>query len=185
MGQQILFIQGGGEGAHRADAKLVASLRRALGPRYKVIFPKMPAEEDPDYERWKPLLGKELSVLGGRPFVVGHSLGGSFLLKYLVDEKFSRSIAGLFLIATPFWGGAGWRYKGFERIALPDDFGEKIPSETGVFIYHSRDDETVPFAHMALYAARLPRATLRALDGGGHQLGNDLSEVAADIKSFA
>jgi len=28
----------------------------------------------------------------------------------------------------------------------------------------------------------LPQATVRVLDGLGHQLNNDLSEVAADIK---
>jgi uncharacterized protein len=42
----------------------------------------------------------------------------------------------------------------------------------------------VPFAHLALYAEQLPQATIREFDGRGHQLNNDLSEVAADIASL-
>jgi predicted alpha/beta hydrolase family esterase len=182
--QQILFLQGGGAGAHQADAKLVASLRRPLGTSYDVRFPKMPAEDDPDYQRWKPRLTKELAALGNGSILVGHSVGGSFLLKYLVEEEVTRSLAGIFLIATPFWGGAGWRYEGFERVALPSDFGTLLPPGAPIFLYHGRDDETVPFAHLSLYAAKLPHATLRAIEGRGHQLGDDLSEVAADIRSL-
>jgi uncharacterized protein len=40
----------------------------------------------------------------------------------------------------------------------------------------------VPFAHLALYAEKLPQAAVRELDGRGRQLNNDLSEVADDIK---
>ena len=46
MKQQILFIQGGGEGAYQEDEKLVASLRNALGDAYKVRFPQMPNERN-------------------------------------------------------------------------------------------------------------------------------------------
>jgi hypothetical protein len=42
----------------------------------------------------------------------------------------------------------------------------------------------VPFAHLAIYAKKLPQATIREFDGRGHQFNNDLSEVAADIKSL-
>jgi hypothetical protein len=42
----------------------------------------------------------------------------------------------------------------------------------------------VPFAHLALYAEQLPQATVCELDERGHQLNDDLSEVAADIRSL-
>lgn len=40
----------------------------------------------------------------------------------------------------------------------------------------------VPFSQLALYAAKLPRATIHELDGRGHQFNRDLAEVAAEIK---
>ena len=43
--RQILFIQGGGAGAHDEwDDKLVESLRRELGGGYEVRYPRMPGE---------------------------------------------------------------------------------------------------------------------------------------------
>jgi len=58
------------------------------------------------------------------------------------------------------------------------------PKGAPIFLYHSRDDEIVPFAHMAIYAKKLPQATIRKFNGRGHQFNNDLSEVAKDITSL-
>ena len=49
MAKQVLFVQGGGEGAHAEDAALVASLEEKLGRNYRVYYPAMPREADPDY----------------------------------------------------------------------------------------------------------------------------------------
>jgi len=184
MKKQVLFIQGGGEGAYEEDEKLVASLRSSLGAVYEVRYPQMPNESDPDYEPWKAQIKKELAALEGQVMLIGHSLGGSFLLKYLAEEKIEKPIAGIFLMAAPYWGGDGWQYEGYETIALPEGFAAKLPGGAPIFLYHSRDDEIVPFAHLALYAEKLPQATIRALDGGGHQFNNDLAEVASDIANL-
>jgi hypothetical protein len=42
----------------------------------------------------------------------------------------------------------------------------------------------VPFAHLALYAEKLPQASIHEFDGRGHQFDDDLSEVARDIKEL-
>jgi uncharacterized protein len=184
MKQQILFIQGGGEGAYNVDHELVSRLGSGLGGGYELRYPKMPHESDPDYNRWQPRIRKELATLEENAILIGHSLGGSFLLKYISEEKIGKRIAGIFLIATPYWGGDGWRYEGYERVALPEDFASKLPRGTPIFFYHGSDDEVVPFAHLALYAEKMPRAIIRALEGRGHQLNNDLTEVAADIRNL-
>ena len=72
--RQILFIQGGGAGAHDEwDDKLVESLRRELGDGYEVRYPRMPDEDDPSYARWSAAIRREHGGLGrrrgrGRPF---------------------------------------------------------------------------------------------------------------------
>ena len=70
-------------------------------------------------------------------------------------------------------------------MTLPRDVATILPPVPHIFLYHSRDDEVVPFAHLKLYAAQLPLATVRTFDGRGHQFGNELAEVAADIRSAA
>ena len=182
MKRQVLFVQGGGEGAHAADEKLVASLRRALGASYEVVYPRMPNEAAPDYVAWKRCLSHELEALDGEIVLVGHSLGAYVLVRYLGEEVTpARSIIGVFLIAAPYPAGdADWVYEGF---ALPEDLAAKFPKGAPVFLYHSRDDRTVPFAHVALYGTALPGATIRETTGG-HQLGDDLTRLARDIASL-
>jgi predicted alpha/beta hydrolase family esterase len=177
--ERVLFIHGGGDGAYEVDRKLAESLQHALGAAYAVRYPKMPDEDRRVYEAWKERIAEELDALEGEVILVGHSLGGSILLKYLSEEEVEKPIAGLLLVATPYWGVEDWEVGEY---ALPEDFASKIPKEVSMFLYHSRDDEVVPFAHAALYAQKLPRATVRVFDGRGHQFDDDLSEVAQDIK---
>jgi predicted alpha/beta hydrolase family esterase len=180
MTKDILFIHGGGEGAYEEDGLLVTSLQNALGAAYAVRYPKMPLEESAGYSDWKTQIAKELAGLDNEVTLVAHSVGGSILLKYLSEEQVGKSVDGLFLLASPYFGGdENWNYP---EMNLPQDFATKLPVIPQIFLYHSRDDEVVPFTHLALYAAKLPQAAVRIFDGRGHQLGNDLTEVAEDLK---
>ena len=181
MKQDVIFIQGGGEGAHEADGILAASLQNALGPEYRVRYPRMPDEADPRMRAWKAHIATQLAAGTGMVILVGHSLGSLALLKYLSEESIERPVAGLYLIATPSWDDANWHY---DELKLVDDLAAKLAKVQRIVLYHSRDDEIVPFAHLALNASRLPRAIVRATDGRGHQFGNDLGDVAADIRSM-
>lgn len=184
MPKRVLFIQGAGEGAHAMDAKLAESLRRSLGPDHDVQFPLMPNEADPEPDAWKRALQLELAGAGAGAVLVAHSVGGSLLLRLLAEAPGLAPIAGLFLLAVPFWGGAGWRYDGFEKLALPRDLSTRLPRETPVFAYHCQDDETVPVAHLDLYAGILPRATVRRLAHGGHQFSEGLGIIADDVRAL-
>jgi predicted alpha/beta hydrolase family esterase len=181
MKKQVLFIQGAGEGAYEEDEKLAASLQDLLGMEYHVRYPKMPEEEDQGYEAWKARISKELAALDDGIILIGHSVGSSMLLKYLSEENVENSIAGIFLIAAPYWGTGGWQ---MDEFTLDEGYASEILKGLPVFFYHSRDDDIVPFAHLALHAEKFPQATIREFDGRGHQLNNDLSEVAADIKGL-
>jgi len=141
----------------------------------------MPNEDGPEYGVWRDRIAKEFAALDSEVILVGHSLGASILLKYLSEVKAEKPVAGLFLIAPPYWGVEDWEV---QEYTLRADFASKLPEELTVFIYHSRDDEVVPFAHLALYAEKLPQATIREFDGRGHQFDGDLSEVARDVKGL-
>src|SRR5205809_735086 len=104
----VLFIQGGGKGAYDEDAALAGSLKQALGHEYDVHFPRMPGETKPNLESWKQKISAELSRSHGKAVLVGHSLGGSYLLKYLSEEEVEKPISGLFLLAAPSWDEDQW-----------------------------------------------------------------------------
>jgi predicted alpha/beta hydrolase family esterase len=179
---QVLFLQGAGTGAYDEDAKLAANLRERLGPGYDVRYPRMPDEDAPDYRPWARTIEKEVAAMGDGAVLVGHSLGASLLAKWLIERKSNQSFAGIFLIAGPFWGGdKNWQWQDAE---LPKDAGMRFPTQTPVYLYHGEEDEIVPFAHLGLYAALMPQAVARSLKGRNHQLNDDLSEVASDIKEL-
>lgn len=176
---QVLFVHGAGQGAYEEDGLLVASLQNALGSAYEARYPRMVNEESPEYADWKAQLTSELAALGDEVILVGHSVGGSVLLKYLSEVPVEKTVAGLFVLAAPYWGAD--EFWAWDEVQLPQDVAARLASIPRVFLYHSRDDEIVPFSHLGLYAAKLPRATLREVDGRGHQFGNDLADVAEDI----
>jgi predicted alpha/beta hydrolase family esterase len=182
MKKQVLFIQGAGEGAYAEDEKLALSLQAALGTEYQVLYPQMPNEEDPEDKAWIAQISKELAPIADDVILVGHSAGGAVLLKYLLQEVVNQPIASVFLISIPFWGPEDERD---DTYTLREGFASALPKGLPIFLYHSRDDEWVPFAHLAMYAERIPQATIRKFDGRGHQFNNDLSEVAGDIKGLS
>jgi predicted alpha/beta hydrolase family esterase len=182
MAKQVLLIQGGSEGAYKADAKLAESLRSKLGPTYEVRYPAMPNEANPDYKTWKHSILQEVLQMGESPILVGHSIGASVLIRILADRDQRQSIAGAFLIAGPFWHDHEfWRW---DEVALPRDAADHYPRGVPLFLYHGEEDEVVPVSHLGMYAKALPQAIVRRLQGRNHQLNDDMSEVARDIESL-
>ncbi|MGN6569094.1 MAG: alpha/beta fold hydrolase, partial [Flavipsychrobacter sp.] len=137
MSKQILFIHGGGKNGYEVDAKMAASLQEALGKDYQLIRPQMQTDEStPDFG-WLKQIGEQINKLPNDAILVAHSLGASFLLKYLSENKIPKTIAGIFLIATPFWSG---REDWVQGLKLQQDFAENLPTNSLIFFYHACDD---------------------------------------------
>ena len=180
--QQVLFIQGAGDGTYEEwDSKLVAGLRTELGGGYEVRYPRMPDEDDPSEDAWGPAIRAQLDALGDGAVVVGHSVGGTILVHELARRRPALRLGGIVLVATPFIGDGGWPADGLE---LPDDLGAQLPPDVPVHLFHGLDDDTAPPAHADLYAHAIPQSQLHLLPGRDHQLGNDLREVASEIRAL-
>ena len=181
MANRVIFFHGGGsQEDYDADEKLVDSLKLKLGPEYSIHYPFLPDNGSPDLGR-REQITHELSATEDNVILVGHSLGASMLLACLSENEIKKKIGGIFLIATPFWkGDDNW----VEPFKLQPDFAKRIDTKVPLFFYHSRDDDEVPFAQLAVYKQELPWASFREIPTGGHQLDNDLTIVANDIKSL-
>lgn len=180
--RQLLFVQGGGKGTHDEwDDKLVESLRRELGQDYEIRYPRMPSEEDPSYPLWKTSLDREFEMLQDGAILVGHSAGGTILLKVLAEQPPARELGAIFLIAAPFVGDGGWS---IDDLRFPPDLGARLPEGVPIHFYHGLEDEVAPPSHVKLYARAVPQARIHRLPGRDHQLNNDLREIAAAILSL-
>ncbi len=178
----MLFIHSAGpQNLQEGSGPLVHSLMRALQDEYEIRCPTMPAPEHPQYMIWKEQLTKEWAAMAGEVILVGHSLGGSVLLKYLSEEPCPLPVSALLLIATPFWGAPDWE---IEEYALQKNFAARLPVIPYLFLYQSKDDEVVPVDHLSYYAQELPRARIRLLEGYGHTYQAGLPELVDDLKSI-
>jgi len=180
--RQLLFVQGGGKGAHDEwDDKLVASLRQELGEGWDILYPQMPREDDPSYTSWKTALEREFATLRDGAILVAHSIGGTILVRMLAEQSWTRKFGAVFLIAAPFVGDGGWSAADLQ---FPRDVGARIPPGVPIHLFHGLDDETAPPSHVDLYARAIPQAHVHRLPGRDHQLNNELREVAATILSL-
>lgn len=142
----------------------------------------MPSPEAPDYKPWRDQIEKEILKLAEGSILIGHSLGGSFLLKYLSEEKMDKEFLGLFIVAAPYWGLEGWEYEAF---SLKKGFSEKLNNAGKIFIYHTLDDQIVSRDHLIRYAKSIPHALVREVDGFGHAFNAaECKELIQDIKAL-
>jgi predicted alpha/beta hydrolase family esterase len=179
MAQSVLVIHGSGEPRRRrGKVYWEPLLGDALGRRFRVLAPRMPRPAHPQYWAWARRIDALIRSLR-LPVLVGHSFGASVLLKYLAETVRRPALAGLFLVATPWWG------PDFPEFALPPDFGARLRDLSPIYLYHSRDDAEVPVEHLERLGAALPRATRRALNGRGHEFDQaQFPELVADIRGL-
>lgn len=73
-----------------------------LGKNFEIIRPKMPLKENARYKDWKIFFEKYLKLLDENYILIGFSLGGIFLAKYLSENKLNKKPKATFLIGAPF-----------------------------------------------------------------------------------
>ena len=182
MTVELLFVQGGGAGAHVADRLLADGLTRALGVGFRVHFPAMPDEADPDPALWKTAIADALARTRAA-VLVAHSAGAAIVADMLAqcDQAPFEAVRGVLLLAPPYVGEGGWSLPGFH---LDDPISPPTAVEPPLLLLFGSADQTVPLDHAALYAGRFPRASIHRLGGGDHQFGGFMPRVAKAVRAL-
>ena len=177
--KNVLFIHSAGEQSDtEGSGLLLAALRAGLGADTRLAAPIMPEPDAPDAAAWEAALGDHLRQQQAPLVLVGHSLGGSVILKYLAGHDMPHGLAGVVSIATPFWGMQDWE----QEWRLPEGFEARLSELPRVVLYHSRDDDVVPVSHLDRYAEAMPKALVRKVDGRGHLFDDGkVADILADI----
>lgn len=197
--QQIVFIHGGN--TFETHEEYIAYLKAKevnldylrqkrwkdaviaeLGPDFDVIQLVMPNRSNAQYEEWKLWFEKYIPLLDDNLILIGTSLGGIFLAKYLSENDFPKNIEGLFLVAAPYGGtSAEGSLASFSFDHPVNNLEHKAKR---IFLYHSRDDQVVPFSDLAKYKSDLPSADTREFEDRGHFIQDTFPEILEDIKSI-
>ncbi|MAF20074.1 MAG: hypothetical protein CMI55_00120 [Parcubacteria group bacterium] len=159
-----------------------ASLQDKLGKNFEVLFLKMPNAINAKYDEWKILFNKVAPLLRNNVILIGHSLGGVFLAKYLSENKFPKKILASILIAPPY--DEEYTEEPLTDFVISNNL-EKFKKQGGkIFIYYSEDDPVVPYADFEKYQKALPDAILRIFKNKGHFNQPTFPELVGEIKGL-
>ncbi len=158
------------------------NLGKALGKRFEVIAPRMPNSLNAKYREWKIWFDKFVPHLRTNAILVGHSLGGIFLAKYLSENEFPKKIKATFLVAVPYDDKNRDSSYSLADFKLPKSLNRFSGQAGKIFIYHSKDDPLVPFVDSEKYEKALKMVTRRTFAARGHFLQGRLPELIRDIK---
>lgn len=154
------------------------SLEERLGTDFEVILPRMPNSKNAKYLEWKIYFEKLIPLMEPNVTLIGHSLGGVFLAKYLSEEIFPKRICATFLVAAPFLTPD--LHLGTDFV-LPQNLHQLTEEAGNIYLYHSEDDAVVPFSHMSTFQKALPNAHCTAFTDRGHFNGPEFPELVNDI----
>jgi len=134
-------------------------LDKKLGKDFEIIRPGMPLKENAKYDDWKIHFERFIPFLRNNLILIGASLGGIFLAKYLSENKFPKKIFSVYLICPPFDDTLPEEdlVGGFK---LKPDLSLIEKNARNLYLLFSRDDNVVPVSHAPKYAAKLKKANI-------------------------
>ncbi len=201
MNTQIIFIHGGNSFSsydaylHNLKIKTIwdptgvvkqkrwkDTLIEEFGDTCDIFFPSMPNSQNARYIEWKIWFERYFEYVSGEAILIGHSLGGFFLTKYLTENSLPFHVKALYLIASPFqpdeFNGEDCADFAFDAANL-----YRIKQSVGTInILHSTDDTIVPYSHAEMFHVALPTANMMVFHDRGHFLGETFPEIIKDIQ---
>jgi predicted alpha/beta hydrolase family esterase len=128
-----------------------------LGGKFDIIQLEMPLKENAHYDEWKAHFENYTPYLKDNITLIGSSLGGIFLAKYLSEAKFPKKILATHLIAPPFDNTIPGEdlVNGFK---LKSNLSLLEKNSPNLYLHFSMDDKTVPIIHLEKYKKRLRHA---------------------------
>jgi hypothetical protein len=157
-------------------------LDKQLGKRCDIIRPRMPLQDNAKYEEWKITFESYFPQLKDNIILIGGSLGGIFLAKYLSENKFPKKILATYLVCPPF-----------DNTCPKDDLvgGFKLKSNLSLieknsknlYLLFSKDDDVVPVSHAIKYEKKIKNAKIIVYeDKNGHFKVSKFPEIVKMIK---
>lgn len=158
-------------------------LDKELGKKFQIIRPRMPLQDDAHYEDWKIYFERHLPYLRRGVILVGWSLGGIFLAKYLSEHTLPKKAVSVYLICPPF-----------DNTVVGEDLvsGFKLKSNLSLlekntknlYLMFSEDDDCVPVSHAEKYRKKLKNADIIIYKSkNGHFQISKFPEIVRMIKA--
>jgi len=158
-------------------------LKQKLGADFQIIRPRMPLQDNSKYKEWKIHFERHFPHLRDNLILIGESLGGIFLAKYLSENKFPKKILSIYLVCPPFDNSlpAEDLVGGFK---LKSDLSLIEKNSKNLNLLFSKNDEMVPVSHASKYESKLKKAHIAIYKNiKGHFVVSNFPEIIKMIKN--
>ncbi|MEF3692075.1 MAG: alpha/beta fold hydrolase [Candidatus Moraniibacteriota bacterium] len=197
MQKQIIFIHGGNSFESYEEylndlknsnpsidwfayrKKWIDNLHKKLSGEYQIFAPHMPNKQNADYEEWKIWFEKMIPFINNEVIMIGHSLGGIFLAKYLSENTYPKKIKKLILVAPPHS-----ETPEIGSFKLGEDLSNISAQCKDIHLFQSTDDPVVPANEAQLYKKDLPEINLHIFEDRGHFNQESFPEIIKLIKAM-
>ena len=158
-------------------------LDKKLGEYCEIIRPRMPLQDNAKYEEWKIHFERYFPHLRNNIILIGQSLGGTFLAKYLSENKLPKKILSLYLIGSAFDNTLpGEDLVGGFR--LKSDLSMIEKNSPNLNLLFSKDDDVVPVSHAEKFRKKLKNANIIIYESkNGHFKISEFPEIVEMIKN--
>lgn len=197
---QILFIHGGMTFRNKKDylhflknRKITIAKKnrwteqyvdKELTKDFEIIKPRMPLADNAKYKDWEIHFRRYIPYLRPNLILVGSSLGGIFLAKYLSENKFPKKLLSVYLVCPPYDNNSPsleYLAGGFK---LKADLSKISKNCRRLTLLFSQNDKIVPPGQAEKYAKKLPRANIIVYKHiKGHFEVSEFPEIIKMIKN--
>ena len=160
-------------------------LKKNLGKNFQIIKPRMPLQDNAKYNEWKIYFERHFPKLKNNIILIGISLGGIFLAKYLSEKRFPKKILSTYLICPPFDNTITGEdlVGGFK---LKPDLSLIEKNSKNLNLLFSKNDDVIPVSHAKKYGNKLKNANIILYKNkNGHFKISEFPEIIKMIKSDA
>lgn len=188
--KQVFFFHGGDSFSsyevyiENLKAKVIDYERLKPSPRWRewvarnltdtdVLLPTMPNGYNAVFDEWKIYFEKLIPFFGDDVTLVGHSLGGMFLAKYLQTHHLPHKVRRVVLIAAVYGHHADSDNGSFE-VESATNLSKNTEE---VHLFHSKDDPHVPYEDVTKYKHDMPEATAHSFESRGHFIDATFPEI--------
>ncbi len=158
-------------------------LDKTLSKKFQIIRPRMPLGDNAKYFDWKIHFERFFPKLENNIILIGESLGGIFLAKYLSENKFPRKILSTYLVCAPFDN----TLPGDDLVGgfkLRSDLSLLEKNSKNLYLLFSKNDGVVPVSHAKKYATKLRNSNIIIYKHiKGHFEISRFSEIVSMIKA--
>jgi predicted alpha/beta hydrolase family esterase len=157
------------------------SLQQKLGDKYQVLLPTMPNTTNARYSEWKVWFDNLSAIITDDCILIGHSLGGIFLAKYLSENTFSRRIKATILVAAPHSDETTEDLTDFKLGGVLAGLAE----QAGRLVFISgNDDPVIPLSELEKYKADTPLAEFRIVSAPDHFVRPEFPELVQLVNTL-